>query len=115
MALYGPATRELSLNAAFFADTSAHNGIAVNIGDCVDYVVEITNSLNQAGNTQIQWSIDGTNWNNLGTTIASAATTNLLSAVAAPRPSFGFLRAVYTATVAPASGSITVAIHKRFM
>ena len=116
MAFNRPATREVSINGIFFADTSAHNGSAVDIGDCVDYVVDIVNSLNTAGNVQMQWSLDnGVTWVALGTAIAAAATTNLLSTIVAPRPNFGLIRAVYTATVGPASGTITVGIQKRYM
>lgn len=110
------AERAFSIAAGAFTDTSPHNGQPVDISDAVDYVVEVINSLNQAGNTQLQWSTDGgTTWNTLGSAIACAATTNLLSAVATPRPMAGLIRAVYTATVAPSSGSITVVIQKRYM
>jgi len=115
MAFNQPSTREASLSAIFFADTNPHNGTNVDVSTCVDYELEIINSLNQAGNVQVQWSVDGVTWNNLGAAVAAAATTNLIAAVPTPKPFVGLIRCVYTATVAPASGTLTLNVQKRYM
>ena len=109
------ATREISINALAVTDTALKTGSTIDISDCVDYLLGVTNTLNQAGNLQVQYSIDnGGTWVNLGTAVPAAATTSFTSTIAAPKPFFGLIRIQYTATLAPASGTITATIHKRY-
>lgn len=79
-------------------------------------VLCINNTLNQAGNYQVQYSYDGgTTWNNLGSAQALAANSGLsfVSAIggAAVSPVFGIYRITYTASIAPTTGTLYMCLQ----
>jgi len=115
MAFNRPATRDLTISALAVTDTGAKTGSAVDVSDAADYQLSVVNTLNQAGNAQIQGSVDGgSTWFNVGAAVALAATTSGIFAIPTPKPFFGLVRAVYTASLAPGSGTLSIGIDKRF-
>lgn len=104
--------REILQAPLAVTDTNAKTSSASTVSSFGDYQLMVVNSLNQAGNIQMQWSIDGTTWINVGTPIAVAATTNLIPAALPGKPYTGQIRFVYTASVAPGSGTIALYLEK---
>lgn len=88
-------------------DTNPLNTGGLPLGNYEDYLILANNTLNQAGNLQIQHSLDGgVSWFNLGAPIALGAASGI-AVLAIPSKLFdGLIRASYTASVAPASGSL---------
>lgn len=109
-----PNVREALFNALAVTDTGVKTSGAADLTAFGDYQAVVINSLNQAGNIQLQWSIDnGTTWTSIGSPIAAAATTNLLPATLPIKLFTGLIRFQYTASIAPGSGTISLYLEKR--
>ena len=104
---------ELLINALAVTDTGAKTSGSTEVTFNGDYQLVVLNSLNQAGNIQMQWSIDGgTTWINVGAAIATVATTNQTPATLPFKPLTGLIRFVFTASIAPGSGTISLILEK---
>lgn len=110
----------VALSALAVTDTAAHASAAIDCRGFRNKTLFVTNSLNQAGNLSILASRDGATWTSLGGAIAlGAASGNTCYGSAsgsATRAELGdawpYLQVSYTATVAPASGAISVWLEK---
>ena len=109
-------------NALAVRDTNPATGnanVTVSVNG-TQRVLVINNSLNQAGNYQVQYSYDGgTTFTNLGTSQALSANSDLsfVTQIRAStvQPINGIFKITYTASVAPASGSLTMALQSLYI
>ena len=117
-----PTSREdILFDAIFFADTSAHvSNVSKDVAGFNQIVLVINNSLNQAGNYQVQYSRDGSTWINYGSAQALGASSGLtfvdnkVIGGLTTRPLLGLFRVSYTATIAPASGTLSIYLQKSY-
>ena len=95
-------------------DTNPVTSSGVSVAGATSVSLIISNTLNQAGNWQLQWSRDnGTTWVNAGTSTALAATTNVTFVTGSPLLAVsGLYRITYTASVAPASGNLYIGLQR---
>ena len=105
-------------NAVAVRDTNPVSGQASVNG--TQRVLLINNSLNQAGNYQVAYSYDGgATFTNLGSAQALGANSGLsfVTQIGAStvQPVNGIFKITYTASVAPASGTLTMALQSLYI
>lgn len=117
MAFNQPATRDTTIESTAITSVTPQVGSGVDIGQCQDYILDVNNSLNQAGNIQMSISTNGgAGFVDFGAPIAlGAASGYTLISLLATKPLFGIIRATYTASIAPASGTLKVTIHRKYI
>jgi len=106
-------------NASAVRDTNPATGTIVPIAG-TQRVLVINNSLNQAGNYQVAYSYDGgTTWTNLGSAqpLASGSGLSFVTQIGASavQPINGMFRIIYTATVSPTTGTLTMALQTLYI
>lgn len=102
-------------------DTNATTSAASkDIAGAAFVTLVINNTLNQAGNYQVQYQRDGSTWINYGSSQALSANSGFTMVSdqviggLTTRPQLGLFRVVYTASVAPASGTLSVYLQKSY-
>lgn len=117
-----PTSREdILFDASAIRDTNPTNSAASkDIAGAAFITLLINNSLNQAGNYQVQYQRDGSTWINYGSSVALGASSGLtmvsdqIIGGLTTRPQLGLFRIVYTASVAPASGTLSMYLQKSY-
>lgn len=101
--------KDKTFNALAIRDTSNHNGAKIDTGEFTAQTIVTYNSLNQQVTLQLQGSLDGTTWLNIGSTWDVAASANNYQTVSDYFPCY---RVTAICGTAPASGTLDVWILK---
>ena len=108
-----PSIREILYPATAITDTGAKTSASATLADVGDYQLVALNTLNQAGSIQEQMSFDaGTTWINVGAVIPTVASTSDVFTLA-KKPWTALIRFVFTASVAPGSGTLSLILEKK--
>jgi hypothetical protein len=112
---------DILFDALAITDTGTKtSATSKDVGGFNQMTLVINNSLNQAGNYQVQYSRDGSTWINYGTSQALGAASGFTMVAGTvlggltTRPMMGLFRITYTASIAPASGTLSMYLQKSY-